>query len=724
MNDSRSFGSISGPQMAQQPHPDDGDSIDLAALAATVWRGKWVIALFATLAVIAGGYYAYVVAVPKYRATAVIILETKQDQVVDLQNVVSGLSGDTSALNSELQVLRSRNLIGKVVDRLDLMHDPEFNGALRSVSFRTQVINGAKAQVKVLLGMDGSDAAVPAPAPRQGWSNQRRDAVISSVLRSVSVNNIRQSLVFQITVETENPQKSALIADTIAELYILNQIEVKFESMEQATNWLSERVIVLQATLEEAEVKVTEFNAATQLVSVEGLRGLERQIKETRDRIITAESSRSELSAKTVAMEAAETRTDQAGLADDSQLTRFLPRAGLDDAIATAFDTRFEAVLQRAHLDLLRAEQQLEALKNSEQELAQQVARQGEDLITLQQLTREAEATRVLYEYFLTRLNETSAQQGIQQADSRILSNAVVPGGPSAPQKSRIVAMSGILGFMLGAGLILLHELRNSSFRTARELEQVTGYTVLGQIPLIPAGNRKQILKYLSDKPTSAAVESVRNLRTSIMLSNVDNPPTVIISTSAVPGEGKTTNSLALAQNLVGMGKKVLLIEGDIRRRTLNEYFSNMPKRGVVSVLSGDMSLENAVYHSEELGADVLGGEKSAINAADLFSSDKFKALIKKTREVYDAIIIDTPPVLVVPDVRIMAEVADAIIFSVHWDKTSKHQVEEALRLFHSSGQRVSGMVLSQISDRGMKRYGYGGRYGAYSSYGAKYYTN
>lgn len=724
MNDSRSFGKIAGPQMAQQPNPDDDESIDLAALAATLWRGKWVIALFVTLAVIAGGYYAYVVAVPKYRSTAVVILVTKQDQIVDLQNVVSGLSGDTSTLNSELQVLRSRNLIGKVVDRLGLMQDPEFNGALRPASFRTRMINGAKAQVKALLGMDDSDAAVPSPAPQQDLSTRRRDGVISSVLRAVTVNNIRQSLVFEITVETESPQKSALIADTIAELYILNQIEVKFESMEQATNWLSERVVVLQTTLEEAEEKVTEFSASTQLVSVEGLRGLERQIKDTRDRVLTARSSRDALAANIAALEAAQSRVEQADLADDSQLTRFLPRVEADQTIATAFDTRFETVLQRARLDLLRAEQQLEALQNSEQELGQQVAEQGEDLITLQQLTREAEATRVLYEYFLTRLNETSAQQGIQQADSRILSNAVIPGGPSAPQKSRIVAMSGILGLMLGAGLILLRELRNSSFRTARELEMATGYTVLGQIPLIPVGKRRHILTYLSDKPTSAAVESVRNLRTSLMLSNVDNPPKVIISTSSVPGEGKTTNSLALAQNLVGMGKKVLLVEGDIRRRTLSEYFPDMPKRGIVSVLSGDITLDEAVYNSSDLGADVLGGEKSTVNAADLFSSDKFKSLIKKARESYDAVIIDTPPVLVVPDVRIMAEVADAIIFAVRWDHTSKHQVEEALRLFHSSGQRVSGMVLSQISDRGMKRYGYGGRYGAYSAYGSKYYTN
>jgi len=345
-------------------------------------------------------------------------------------------------------------------------------------------------------------------------------------------------------------------------------------------------------------------------------------------------------------------------------------------------------------------------------------------LIQLQQLTREAEAIRLLYEYFLTRLKETSAQQGIQQADSRILSNAVVPNIPASPRKSLILAMSGILGLMIGVGLVLLREARNSGFRTARDLEVHTGYTVMGQIPMIPARTRKKILKYLHSKPTSAAAESVRNLRTSVLLSNVDNPPKVILSTSSVPGEGKTTNSLALAHNLVGLGKSVLLIEGDIRRRTFSEYFDDLPEKGLVAALAGDQTLQESLHYSVELGADILIGEKTSVNAADLFSSDKFKALIKTVRAQYDVVIIDSPPVLVVPDARILAQVSDAVLFSVHWDKTTRHQVDEALRLFHNSNQRITGLVLSQINAKQMKKYGYGGRYGAYSGYGSKYYNN
>lgn len=694
----------------------DTDVIDLGAVFGTLWRGKWLIAFVTIIAILLGGYYAYAVAVPQYRSTAVVILETNQDQIVDLQSVVGGLTGDTSEVNSEVEVLLARSLMGKVVDRLELVNDPEFNRALREQSFTDRLQD----QVKDILGIEETVVTLSPDEAAQ----RTRDAVITSLLSAVNVRNVPLSLVFQITVETENAKKSALIADTLVELYILNQIEVKFEATEQATIWLSERVAELQTTLENAEAEVSEFSATTELVSVDGLRALERQIKEMRDRIQAAAVAREATSAELSALEGASTRALRAELADDAQLTRFLPRVENDETIATAFDTRFALVLQRAQLDLTRADQQLAALRTSEVDLSEQASRQSEDLIALQQMSREAEATRVLYEYFLNRLNETSAQQGIQQADSRILSNAVVPIEPSEPRKPLILAISAVLGLMLGAGLVLLREMRSNSFRTAQDLERATGYTVLGQIPAMPSRSRKRVLKYLSDKPTSATAEAIRNLRTSLMLSNADNPPQVIISTSSVPGEGKTTNSIALVHNLLGLGRKVLLIEGDIRRRTLNEYFKDMPAKGIVSVLSGEQTLAQAVHRTPNFGADILGGEQTNTNAADVFASEAFKDLMAQARATYDTIIIDTPPVLVVPDARIIAEQADAVIFTVFWDKTSKAQVEESMRLFHNSGQRITGLVLSQISAKGMKRYGYGGQYGAYSAYGSKYYTN
>jgi len=351
-----------------------------------------------------------------------------------------------------------------------------------------------------------------------------------------------------------------------------------------------------------------------------------------------------------------------------------------------------------------------------------QIENQSVELIKLRQLQREAEASRLIYEFFLGRLKETSVQQGTQQADSRIISRAVVPVKASAPRKSMVLVLAAMLGLLVGAAMILLREMRQTGIRTADQLEKLTGMTVIGQIPMIPARRRSNVLKYLVDKPNSAAAEAIRNLRTSLLLSDIDNPPKVFMSTSSLPGEGKTTQSLALAQNMAGLGQKVLLIEGDIRRRVFNEYFDIKEKRGLLAVLSGAAELKDVVTHVDELGADVLIGEKSATNAADIFSSQKFRDFLKASRKAYDAIIIDTPPVLIVPDSRVIGQSVDAIIYTVKWDSTSRVQVREGLRMFETVNLRIAGLVLSQINPKQMKHYGYGGEYGAYGAYGSKYY--
>ena len=698
-------------------HADEDDTIDVGALIGSLWRGKWLIALVTLVLMLLAGYYAYGVAVPKYRSTSVVILDTKEDSVVDLKAVVGGFSGDSTEVNTEVEVLRSRGLAGKVVDRLNLINDPEFNGALQEPS----LIGTTIARIRAILSFGQKPGTALDPELEK---NRLKDGVVAALLDRVSVSNIRQSLVFNITVETESPTKSALIANTIAEIYILNQIEVKFEATEKATAWLSNRVSELQIELETAEKKVSDFTAQTQLVSIEGLQALERQIKELRYRIDGAATAQAETETRLDNLKSAATPEKKLEIAQDPTLVR-IASGGLDSqGERDSFDARYEAIVARVQAELIRANQQLAALKASETELANQISHQGEDLIALQQLTRESEATRLLYEYFLTRLKETSAQEGIQKADSRLLSNSVVPEHASAPKKAQILSLAMILGAMIGSGLVLLREFRTNTFRTATDLEQHTGYTVIGQIPKIPARHRMDTLTYLSEKPTSAAAESIRNLRTSLMLSNLDKKPQVIVSTSSIPGEGKTTVSLSLAKFLSGLGKSVLLIEGDIRRRTLNEYFPSLPRTGIASVLNGDVKFANAIHRPAGFEADVLAGEKTTVNAADIFSSDTFKSFIKEMRSKYDFIIIDTPPVLVVPDARIIAECADAILFSVKWDSTSKSLVEESMRFFHNSNQRITGLVLSQIDEKGMKRYGYGGDAGAYAAYGKGYYDN
>ncbi len=169
---------------------------------------------------------------------------------------------------------------------------------------------------------------------------------------------------------------------------------------------------------------------------------------------------------------------------------------------------------------------------------------------------------------------------------------------------------------------------------------------------------------------------------------------------------------------MAGLGKKVLLVECDVRRRTLVEYFRAEPRPGLVSVLAGNSRFEDAVYHDPEIDCDILFADTPNINAADLFSSERFKTFLDEKRAQYDMVVLDTPPVLIVSDARVIGKLADAILFVVRWDKTSRKEVLEGIRSLESLGLKVTGLVLSRISRKGLRQYGDGrGRHRQSDSY-------
>ena len=695
------------------------DEIDLGRLVGTLWRGKLWILIVGTLALFAGGYYAFAIATPMFTTTATVVQETEQDPVVDFSGGLGGLGGlgggigpDQSAINTQIEVLRSRDLLEKLVAELNLTNDPEFNSTLRPelLISVTQALN----MVRAALGQPIQEKRVLTPT-------QITDATVDNLRYALSVSNVRQSYVYHITATTQSAQKSMLITNTLAEFYINNQLDVKAEGNLQATAWLTDRLSQLRIELETSEAMVKDFNAQTDLINADTLAALSRQVKELRERLDGVRLSLTEVTIRIARMEAAALGNDaqqMVELAQDLTLDRLFAVLSSQNASGrSAFNNRFAQLIAQDKLERDRLAMQITSLELSISQQERQTSEQSADLITLQQLEREAEASGLLYEYFLSRLKETAVQSGVQSPDSRILSRAVEPLLPSAPRKAIILTLSLLLGLMTGSALVLFREMTQNTFRAAEELESRTGYAVIGQIPKFPARRRGKLLEYLADKPTSAAAEAVRNMRTSVLLTDVEKPPQVIMSTSSIPGEGKTTQSLALTQNLAGLGKSVLLIEGDIRKRVFEKYFEIKNENGLMATLEGKLSLKEAVHHELSLNADVLMSEQPTASAADLFSSQAFLNLITQARQEYDYIIIDTPPVLAVPDARIIGKHVDTTLYTVRWDHTTHRQVTQGLKELAQVNIKMAGLVLGQIDQKGLKRYGYGDQAYSYAGY-------
>ena len=379
-------------------------------------------------------------------------------------------------------------------------------------------------------------------------------------------------------------------------------------------------------------------------------------------------------------------------------------------------------VLESVRLQLETARAREAQLAADVRALEQQLLGLSTQSVEISNLEREAQASRILYENLLARLQETNAQEDLQSADARILTRAE-PGGPLGTAKRRTLMTALIAGAALGIGIVFLLDKLNNTFRSPHELEQMLGQPVLSTIP--KAGSRlkrSDVIGILREKPNSSLAESIRNLRTSILFSNVDRPPQVIMFSSSVPREGKSTTSMLMALTSRQMGKSAVIVDCDLRMPALSKVLNvEDDQPGLLAVINDEATVKEATYVDPETGLHVLmtrSSERMAkINAADVLASEKFRALIAQLQATYDLVVLDTPPTLVVTDARIVSALADAVVFAVRWDSTPRAAVQEGLRELLSVRAPLTGVVMTQVNEQRASKYSYDG----YSYYRGRY---
>ena len=704
------------PNHTPNPSIPEGD-IGLAKLAASLWRGKWILLAFVLFFVGVADLYDKYVVVPLYSATAKIALKENQPEKIltDIESLMTNGPITDTGINTELEVLRSGDLVGKLVDSLDLTKQPDFNPLLREPRLSSQIIT----QFFAFFGVASEKPKIPRSP------EEVRSIAINSVYNVMTFSNTRKTRVINISVTTTKPALSAQMANKMAALYIESQIQFKLDALASATEFLSSRTSDLKNDFEDLKAQLTNFSSQSELINPNVLKSQEIQLREVRTRI----REKSEIIVEKMDMRLILQSFKEAGNlqalikhANDFRLNRAISEYRNNNLPLDDLNMQIEKFMLKNDVEVEREQKQFSALETSETLLAKQIERQSKELIVLQQLKRETETARLLYESFFTRLQEMNVQLGLETADGRLLSTATQSYSYSQI-KTEILSFGGVIGLIIGGSLIIFWELRFSGFRSVNDLRDNTGYSVLAGVPLIPLRDRKTTISYFKNKPNSMVSEAVRNLRTSILMSNPNQDKKVIMLTSSIPKEGKTILTYALAQNMVGLGKRILLIEADIRRRDHSVKIDRNSTVALLDLMMGHKEFKDVNPFVEELGFDILTATRSDINAADLFASERFPKLLTKLREYYDYIIIDSPPVLSVPDARLISTISDISIYIVKWNKTTHAQIDQGLDMITCMGVKTIGLVLNQIDSNKAKTYGYTGSYG-YDTYGSKYYES
>jgi exopolysaccharide transport family protein len=655
---------------------------------------------------------------------------------------------DTAQLDSQLQILQSKAIASFVLDDLKLMHDPEFaasnGGSIRDIFEKPN--------------LDPREAAIAAFADR------------------LTAGRVGNSYVIEISFSSHNPDRAAQIANAVANAYIVDQVEAKLQVNRTAGTWLQERLQQLSVQSTAAERAVLEFRQQNNIVEAQGKMMDEQQVADLNSRLVAARAQTSDLFARlsrieTVVHMGTSNANFDATVSDvlTSPILTNLRQQYLDLARREA---EWSSLYGRNHTAVVNLRNRLRDIRSStfeelqrlaettksdyeiakqrqeeiEKQLAQAVSESritDKAQVALRELESTAKGYRNLYETFLQRHMASIQQDSFPIAEARLISTASTPTSKSKPKTPLVLALALMGGIGLGIGAGLFRELRDRVFRTAGQLQAVLQIPCLALVPLLKGKepNKLPLKQAPSDKtfgqrtiahdssaywkvvnsPLSSFAESIRSIKLAINLNVTSRPNKVIGFTSSLPNEGKSTIAAALAQLIAQVGGRVILVDCDLRNPSLSRGLAPEATIGLMDVISGVKSLEEAVWRDPTTNLTFLPSVKKTplFHASELFAAESTKKLFDMLRGSFDYVVVDLPPLAPVVDVRAITHVLDCMILVVEWGQTKIDVVQQALDTAPNVYEALIGAVLNKTD------MDYIGRYDASGSdlYRNKYYT-
>jgi len=696
------------------------DSFQLLKLWRAIWQRKWPIAALVVIVTLVA-VVAVSVMTPVYRATATLVIDEKKNQVVTFSTDTAAAEGSNSQyLETQAELIRSRSLATNVVKDLDLAAEPQFAAAQKGQS--GGLIKGL--MIKAGLGAIFPSLNVQAPAPT---GTALVDGVTRQFMDTVTVEPQGKSQLVKVQVEMIDPNTAAKAANALVQGYIESQNLASVGSSQTASTWMNGRLEELGKQLKDSEARLQAYREQEGLVDVKGVGTISAaELAATSERMIDARRARAEAESqfrqvqgmrqggweRLVSVPAVmadpvvqqfKAEQAKAGARLDELSSRYGPQHPAMEAARSQFNAataslkgqveQVVAGIERNYQLAAANEGSLKSSVNTNKSQIQDISRKE---FKLQALQREVDSNLQLYDTFMTRLKETAATGDLDSTNTRIVDLASVPSSPIKPNKPLIVVLAALLATMVGCGLALLKNALRNTFTSPEEVEGRLNLPVLGIVPLMKSRKRKDLAKLFSDQTHHRFSESIRSIRTGVVLASpADRQHQFIMMTSTVPGEGKTTVCINLARAL-GRMERVLLIDADLRRPTLAEAFGIAKDApGLTDMINGTALPADCIRQID--GIDVLCSGTFTSTPLELLSSPQFAQVLDLLKGKYHRIVIDSPPVQPVSDAMVLSTFADSIIYVVKSPTTSVTLAQKGISQLLQHNAPLKGVVMNYV---------------------------
>lgn len=708
------------------------EQINIRDYLRVILKRRWAIITVFAVIVVSVTIHAYT-ATPIYKATARLIIDKENPNVMSIQEVMAVDTSGTDYYQTQYKIIESRNVARAVIKRLNLDKNEEFVPRPRDnflANLKRSVQKTAAAFEKAVVALLRTSEAGSSQALKEHDPDYK---LVSAFIDRIKVNPISNSRLVDIGFEAKDPVLAAKITNTLAQAYIEQNLDTKLKAVKGAVRWLNNRVVAEREKVEKSEQAllayktrhsiVTDFTSDVEKITAQKLAHLNTQIVE-------AESVRVE----------AETRYKQAlelkrtpDMLDSipevlnneliqhiksmevelyKRISELSKKYGQKHPQMIAIQAELKTLQKRKTYEVKRVVNSLNneyrVARAKEESLKASLAKQRKESLDLNQkaieygvLQREVESAQQMYQLLINRFKETSLTEDMKAGNIRVLDRAEVSKSPVKPRKQRNILMSVLFGLAGGLGLAFFLEYLDNTIKDPEDIKRYLNIPYLGPVPVIvPNDNQGEDVPpemVVLNSPKSTASEAYRGIRTNILFSSAESEPQVIMVTSSGPQEGKTITSSNLAITMAQSGNKVVLLDCDMRRPRVNKLFGISRNRGMTNLLVEKTDLKLTVFNTSVPNLHVIPSGPIPPNPSEILGSKRMEELIEVLRKNFTRIIIDTPPITAVTDAALLGKLSDGVVLVVRANRTVRDMAKTGLEQLTAVGAKLLGVVLNGV---------------------------